>query len=177
MGIGHSIDTPLRVAPFGIHSVISLVDDHLLERLREYYSNLHKLEFKSIPRNESDGRAKRISAYLDMIQVLVRKKMEAIRHQPFFQKNEKQAYFDLLPNESPLKKDFLSLQQLPEGPEKETQAKALSEKMVEGSIDVNIMVKLDRPFFDHHGNPGSEELSDAKAALRGSSRARSRRCV
>ena len=34
MGTGHSVDTPIRVAPFGISSVISLVDDLLLEKIR-----------------------------------------------------------------------------------------------------------------------------------------------
>jgi len=32
MGTGHSADTPIRVAPFGITSVISIIDDILLEK-------------------------------------------------------------------------------------------------------------------------------------------------
>ena len=31
MGIGFTIDTPLKVSPYGMDSVISLVDDILLE--------------------------------------------------------------------------------------------------------------------------------------------------
>ena len=34
MGTGHSIDSPIKVAPFGINSVISIVDDLLVERIR-----------------------------------------------------------------------------------------------------------------------------------------------
>ena len=35
MGIGFTVDTPLKVSQFGIDSVISLVDDVLLEKLRK----------------------------------------------------------------------------------------------------------------------------------------------
>ncbi|MBW2601652.1 MAG: hypothetical protein JRD47_06970, partial [Deltaproteobacteria bacterium] len=45
MGIGHSADTPIRVAPFGITSVISLVDDTLLEKIRKYYSKKYDLAY------------------------------------------------------------------------------------------------------------------------------------
>ncbi len=38
MGTGFSLDTPLRVARFGISSVMSLVDDALIERLRRHYA-------------------------------------------------------------------------------------------------------------------------------------------
>ena len=37
MGIGFTIDTPLKVAQYGMDSVISLVDDILLEKLRKMY--------------------------------------------------------------------------------------------------------------------------------------------
>ena len=67
MGIGHSIDTPIRVAPFGISSVISLVDDLLLEQLRHYYCRANNLPCTAIPREARDGRAKRITAYLDLV--------------------------------------------------------------------------------------------------------------
>ena len=38
MGLGFTIDSPIRVAPFGISSVISIVDDVLIERIRKYYA-------------------------------------------------------------------------------------------------------------------------------------------
>jgi hypothetical protein len=34
MGIGFTLDTPLRVSQYGISSVISLVDDLLIEQVR-----------------------------------------------------------------------------------------------------------------------------------------------
>src|SRR5690625_7294122 len=67
MGTGHTIDTPIRVSHLGIHSVLSVVDDMLCERIRKYYSGKFGLEYKSIPKSAEDGRARRITAYLDMV--------------------------------------------------------------------------------------------------------------
>ncbi len=167
MGIGHSIDTPIRVAPFGISSVVSLVDDLLLEKLRAYYSEKNHLPFERIPTDLVDGRARRIAAYLDMASALVSKKLAAVRQQPFFEANDKQTYFELLPNESPLKKDYLRFVSLAKGPEHDALAQSLSERMRPGSIDVNIMVKLDRTIYDRNGHPLDDDFSDAKTALRG----------
>jgi hypothetical protein len=64
MGTGHSVDTPIRVAPYGISSVISLVDDLLLEKIRSHYCKEYKLPYEKIPRRIEDGRAKRTTAYL-----------------------------------------------------------------------------------------------------------------
>ena len=58
MGTGHSVDTPIRVAPLGISSVISLVDDLLLEKIRKYYTSEFNLPYVKIPRDAEDGRAK-----------------------------------------------------------------------------------------------------------------------
>jgi hypothetical protein len=38
MGTGFTVDSPLRVARYGIDSVISLVDDTLLEAMRCKYA-------------------------------------------------------------------------------------------------------------------------------------------
>ena len=47
MGTGHSIDTPIRVAHLGISSVMSLVDDLLLDYIGLYYSEKYSLPFES----------------------------------------------------------------------------------------------------------------------------------
>lgn len=167
MGIGHSVDTPIRVAPFGISSVISLVDDLLLEKLRRYYSQQNNLQYLEIPKGAIDGRALRIAAYLDMMGTLVNKKIESMRHEPFFEANDKRRYFELLPDESPLKIDYRRLQKMEPGAERDVLAKTLSAQMQPGSIDVNIMVKLDRIPFDQSGQSLNEQNSDAKTALRG----------
>ncbi len=50
MGTGHSADTPIRVAHLGISSVISLMDDLLLERLRKHYCEVYGLAYRVIAR-------------------------------------------------------------------------------------------------------------------------------
>ena len=112
MGTGHSVDTPIRVACLGITSVISLVDDLLLEKIRKYYSEKFCLPYSRIPANENDGRAKRITAYLETVQEIVCIKIDRIKQQPFFKNNKKSKYFDLLPEESPLKNEYKELLKL-----------------------------------------------------------------
>lgn len=167
MGTGHSIDTPIRVAPFGINSVISVVDDLLIEKIRKHYAQKFNLPFNSIPRKDPDGRAKRITAYLDLVQEIVQTKFEEIRNQPYFQNNEKAKFFDLLPDGNHIKQKFNDLIN--------TDVEALRLKMMEelnqlmhpGSVDVNIMAKVDRLGTNKQGEPMSAEFSDANAALRG----------
>ncbi|MBN2069424.1 MAG: hypothetical protein JW739_07290 [Opitutales bacterium] len=167
MGTGYTADTPIRVAHLGISSVISLVDDMLLERLRAHYCKVYELHFEPIGRNEEDGRARRITAYLNMVGDIVSKRMNEIRSQSIFETSEKRRYFELLPETSLLKKSFLELMQMTPGKERDQLHEALTKEMRPGSIDVNIMVKLDRKNEDRYGKTLGEEFSDAKAALRG----------
>ncbi|MEX2090182.1 MAG: hypothetical protein WEB62_10440, partial [Bacteroidota bacterium] len=167
MGTGHSIDTPIRVAHFGISSVISIVDDLLLERIREHYSKKHGLPFERIQRYAEDGRARRVTAYLNMVKEIVHRNMDSVKQLPFFQPNDKAKYFEMLPDDSPLKKEYLALHEMQAGRERDEKEKKLTELMRPGSIDVNIMVKLDKINFTKSGVLLSDEFSDAKAALRG----------
>jgi hypothetical protein len=167
MGTGHSADTPIRVGPFGISSVISLVDDLLLEKLRKYYAEKYDLQYRKIATNDEDGRAKRISAYLNVVHEIVQKKMEEIRQQPFFENNNKKKYFELLPEESTLKQKYNKLLKMEAGDERNNLEKDLTLSMKPGSVDVNIMVNLDRVRFNKNGDPLGEEFTDAKAGLRG----------
>lgn len=167
MGTGHSIDTPIRVAPFGISSVISLVDDFLFEKVRKYYSEKYDLPYFKIPVSEVCSRVKRVTAYLETVQKIVQIKMEKIKSLPFFKKNDKDRYFDLLPEKAPLKMDYKRLFSMKAGHERDALAKDLTLRMHPGSIDVNIMVKLDRINFSKNGHPLGNEFSDAKLALKG----------
>lgn len=167
MGTGHSVDTPIRVAHFGISSVISLVDDILLETIRKHYCRKFNLPYSEIPRKEDDGRAKRITAYLNTLDVIVRINLEAIKNEPFAAGNDKSKYFELLPDESPLKKDYNEFLSMKQGHKRDALAKDLTDRMQPGSIDVNIMVNLDKPNVDRAGKRLGDTYNDAKAALRG----------
>ena len=48
MGTGHSIDSPIRVGPYGINSVISIVDDLLVEKIRKYYCKKYDFEYNGL---------------------------------------------------------------------------------------------------------------------------------
>lgn len=151
MGTGHSIDTPIRIAHLGIDSVVSIVDDLLLERLRKHYSALHGLDYVNIARNAVDGRARRIAAYLDMAQEIVSRKFQEIRDASFADSPEKNRYFAMLPSDHPLRLKWET--------DRFAHEAELTAAMRPGSIDVNIMAKVD-------GQRGTE-LSDAVAALKG----------
>ncbi|MCF6176293.1 MAG: hypothetical protein L3J71_11060 [Victivallaceae bacterium] len=167
MGTGHSADTAIRVAPFGITSVLSFVDDIMLEKLRGYYCNEYDLPYTKITIKDKDGRAKRIKAYLEMIKTIVDIRLAEIRQLPFFAKNDKEKYFELLPGDSPLRQDYERLLKIKSGADRDALAEKLVNKMKSGSIDVNIMVKLDCTNYQADGTPEADEFSDAKAALRG----------
>ena len=54
MGIGFTIDTPLKVSNYGIDSVISLVDDILLEKLRKLYCEKFTIPYQEITNKIED---------------------------------------------------------------------------------------------------------------------------
>jgi hypothetical protein len=167
MGLGFTIDTPLKVARFGISSVISIIDDQLVERMREFHCLQNGEEYISIPDSDEDRRAKRITAYLNLVGRLVEKQVIALRSEPFIKGNDIVKYFEMLPDESPLKKLFIDMSSLPEGDEKEFLKKQLRSKITAGDIDVNIMTKVDTTAYVSSGKEITQEDAAAHAALRG----------
>jgi len=167
MGTGFSLDTPLRVGRFGISSVMSLVDDALIEQVRRHHAARAGLPCIAVGPFEPDARARRITAWLDLVHDLLERQMSALRALPLSPGNDKTKYFEMLPEESPLRRAYASFRALPEGPDKTRAGEALTCSMVPGSADVNIMTKLDRARAGRDGTPLGPEQSDAKAALRG----------
>jgi hypothetical protein len=167
MGTGHSIDSPIRVAHLGINSVVSIVDDLLLEKIRKYYAQQFEQPYDQIPRTAEDGRARRITAYLDLMNDIVHQKFDQLTHAEFFTDSQKDRYFNLLPDSSSLKEAYQDLKNYIGTEQWAEKARALTEQMRPGSIDVNIMAKVDRLTYDGDGQPLSKEFSDASTALRG----------
>ncbi|HZR10243.1 MAG TPA: hypothetical protein VFA79_16780 [Myxococcales bacterium] len=165
MGTGFTIDSALRVAKLGISTVISLVDDHLIERVRRHYAAVHGFPEEPIGSREPDSRARRITAYLDLIDTVVARQMAEIRALPLEPGNDKWRYLSLLDDASPLK-DLFRVARIAEGREREELDAAISAQMRPGGVGVNIMTKLDR------AREGGASMSDAKAALRGFARSR-----
>jgi hypothetical protein len=163
MGIGYTIDTPARVAHYGISSAISLVDDILVEKMREFYCKKFDIPFQAITEKIDDFRAKRITAYLNLVDEIVRKKYDGLKDSLFQKGGELEKYMDMLPPFSVLRKRFDRLMQ--NNNLKDLQ-QWVRQHLPIGSIDVNIMTKLDRETYrDKQKLP--QEYNDAHAALRG----------
>jgi len=165
MGIGFTIDTPLKVARYGISSVISLVDDTFIEQMRRYHCEQAGEPYQEIARGEEDARARRITAYLDLVDRLVGRQVEALKNSPFEKDSEITRYFRLLP-EGPLKGLYDEMVRTPKPEEKARMQEKLRGMIVPGSIDVNIMTKVDRTVYKD-GKALPPEFSDARSALRG----------
>lgn len=167
MGLGYTIDTPIKVARFGITSVVSIIEDHLVERMRAIHSKTAQEEYVPIPVSDPDHREKRITAYLELMQRIVVRQTEQLRKQEFAEGSEIRKYFELLPEASPLKAEYNTMLSTTEGAERRMLEDRLRKKICTGAIDVNIMTKVDRSHADKDGNPLPPEYSDAQAALRG----------
>jgi hypothetical protein len=167
MGIGFTIDTPLKVAPFGMSSVISLGDDLLLERMREFYSNKTNKPFVGVPRDASDGRANRITLYLNLINEMVKKKLEDLKSASFEKGSELTKYFEMLPDFSDLKKEYNRMMAEKDSSVIEKIQGWLKDNMEHGDIDVNVMTKLDKANYTKQGEQLPQDMNDAHSALRG----------
>ena len=159
MGIGFTIDTPLKVAQYGINSVISLVDDILIEKMRKYHCFKNEMEFIAISEKEEDCRAKRITAYLNLINKLVNKKFEALKKTEFKEGTEITKYFEMLPDSSDLKKEYYEMLAKINFLSRINAIDQLKSKMVVGSIDVNIMTKVDKVNYDKKALPRMQNIT------------------
>ncbi len=167
LGVGFSVDAPLKVAKYGISSVMSLVDDTLLEKLRGHYFGSRNRMYVPIKTKEQDSRAKRITAYLNMIDEIVKEDFEKLKHSPFEPGSEITKYFELLPCDSALKIKYKKMLEISDNILRSEAERDLRESILPGSIDVNIMTKLDKVNYSSDGSPLSSEFNDAHAALRG----------
>ena len=167
MGLGYTIDTPLKVARYGISSVISIIEDDMIEKMRKFYSHEAGEEYRFISNTSADYRAERIRAYLNLVKRLVEKQVEHLKELPFETYSDLTKYFELLPDDAPLKELYHTMTLLPDGAEKEQLQKELREAVRPGSIDVNIMAKVDRNGYSKTGEVLPAEFSDALSGLRG----------
>ena len=164
MGTAFTADTPLKVSQFGIDSVIALADDVLLERLRKVYADKNNLQYEEIKNNTKDYRADRITSYLNLVNKLANQKYEEYTTATKEKVEALKTFFSTFPDTSQLKKEFNKLT------DKYFNMVEIStwlkENLNMGSIDVNIMTKVDKPnFFKDEALPS--EYNDAHAALRG----------
>ena len=165
MGTGFTNTTPLEVAPLGVTSVVSLVDDHLIEQQRKVLSEQFGLAFEPIGPKEDDARAKRIRGYLDIIADEAERRFQALKSAPFTPGSPINRYFELLP-ETATKAKWRKLATVSDVAERGRLEAELREAVIPGQIEANIMTKLDSS-ITLTGAPKPANQSDAVAALRG----------
>lgn len=166
MGLAYTIDSPVKVARFGINSVISIIQDNLVEKMRSYYYPQIGEEYQEISPNETDARARRITDYLNLVNRIIKQQMAKLKNSAFEPDAEITKYFEMLPGGSELKDIYLKMLELTDPDDKRQLQNWLREQIKPGSIDVNIMTKLDKSNTDKQGAV-IEDGSDAVAALRG----------
>ena len=137
MGICYTADTPIRVAHLGITSVISLVDDGLLEEYRMAYAERLGLDLGS-PQTTRIGR---IRSYLDFVADEVDRKFTRLCAERFDGGSDKDIYFLMLPLDSRLRVEYDGIF-AKTGLARIAAEAALTEKMEPGEIQANIMVGL-----------------------------------
>jgi hypothetical protein len=165
MGLAFTIDSPIRVAQYGIDSVISIADDEIIEKMNAFYAEKLQIPYQEISKKMHDYRAKRITSYLNLVDVIVKEKFEHYKTELAQSKTSLEHFIAMLPSKSAFKTKLDTF--LSEGISCPTQLKNFLEKnLFHGKIDVNIMTKLDKDNYD-----GKEQLpvefNDAHAALRG----------
>lgn len=167
MGLGFTIDTPLKVAKYGIASVVSIMEDHLIEEMRKVHSKKENKAYEPISAKDVDRRSKRIEAYLNFMDDIVSEQIMQIKQQEFTEDSELTKYFTLLPEDSIGKKLYKKMLELENPIFRKGFENDLKAFVKAGSIDVNIMTKLDNQNYSEDGELLPNEYSDAKSALKG----------
>ncbi|MES2804965.1 MAG: hypothetical protein V4652_05290 [Bacteroidota bacterium] len=165
MGLAYTIDSPIRVAKYGISSVISIMDDELIEKMNAFYSKKFDLPYQEITQKIHDYRAERITSYLNLVDKIVKEKFENFKAELSESRLALENYIAMLPNKSEIKTGLQNIME--DGfTFKENIKNYLEKNLYPGDIDVNIMTKLDKDNFIK-----DEQLpiafNDAHAALRG----------
>lgn len=165
MGIAFTIDSPVKVARFGISSAISIIEDNLMEKLRKYYYNQLGEPYVPIGLKEKNYRSRRITDYLNLVQRTVQSQIKTMKSSAFEAGSDLMKYFEMLPDGSRLKEKFHHWRMAADRSEKESLEKVLRQYVVPGTIEVNIMTKVDKDQLDKNGE-AIPDGSDALTALR-----------
>jgi hypothetical protein len=166
LGLAYTIDSPIKVARYGINSVISIIEDKLIELMRmHYYKEVNKPCIPITPK-EHDYRARRITDYLNLMNDIVKEQVEKLVSTAFKAGSEISKYFDMLPDEHSLRLLYIEMMRSNDSSRKSLLADYLRKQVRAGRIDVNIMTKVDKNNYDADGAILTDS-SDALAALRG----------
>src|SRR5688500_3394543 len=93
MGLAYTVDSPVKVARFGIASTISIIEDRLLEMMRNYYYAQVGEPYVPITTKEDDYRAKRVTDYLNLVNRIVNEQVDKLKAAAFEKGSEIVKYF------------------------------------------------------------------------------------
>lgn len=165
MGIAFTLDSPIKVGHLGISSVVSIMDDEIIEKMNAFYSEKFNHPYQEITKRIQDYRAKRITSYLNLMEDIISEKFESFKTELSESKTKLENYLNTLPKKSELKKCFQDFVgdgiSLPLGIRE-----FIDQHLTVGKIDVNIMTKVDRENYVKNKLLPSE-MNDAHSALRG----------
>jgi hypothetical protein len=165
MGLAYTIDSPIRVAQYGISSVVSIIDDELIEKMNSFYSKKFNVPYQEITKKVQDYRAERITSYLNLTDTIVKEKFVNFKTELSESKAALEHFITTLPNTSDFKDGLSNL--LQEGVAFKDKARSYLETHLKvGTIDVNIMTKVDKDNFIK-GEQLPTQFNDAHASLRG----------
>ncbi|WP_324719530.1 hypothetical protein [Salinimicrobium sp. HB62] len=165
MGLAFTIDTPVKVASYGITSALSIIEDNLIEMMRKHYYQENDETYIPIEKHEENYRVRRITDYLNLVNRNVQAKFEKLKESAFEKGSEIVKYFEMLPEESGLKEKYQQFLQA-HGEAREELENFLRKHMRPGGIEVNIMTKVDKNNMDSKGEilpDGSDALGALKA--------------
>ena len=151
MGLAYTVDSPIKVARFGISSVISIVENRLIELMRKHYYPTIGETYQPISVHEDDFRAKRVTDYLNLVNRIVKGQVEKLRNAAFETGSEIVKYFEMLPEDSVLKQCYYKMMMTEDEFERKKLENYLRSQIRPGSIDVNIMTKTDRDNYNKAG--------------------------
>ncbi len=165
MGLAFTIDSPIRVAQYGISSVVAIIDDDLLEKMNAFYSKKFNMPYQEITQKIHDYRAQRVTSYLNLVDTIVKQKFESFKIELAESRTALENFVAMLPNKSEIKRGLQNLME--DGVAfKENVKTFLENNLTPGEIDVNIMTKVDKDnFIKNEQLP--VEFNDAHASLRG----------
>lgn len=165
MGLAFTIDTPIKVAHYGITSTISIIEDKLVELMRLHYYKGRKESYSPITYKQDDYRARRITDYLDLVNRIVCEQTEKLKTSTFEVGSEISKYIDMLPSKSELRQLYEKMKSA-DDVTRIALDKIIRSRITAGAIDVNIMTKVDK---ENSGKDGqtTPDSSDALTALRG----------
>jgi hypothetical protein len=165
MGLAYTIDSPIKVAQYGIASTISIIEDRLIELMRAHYYKERNEKYIPITTEHEDCRAKRITDYLNLVNRIVGEQVARIKNSAFEAGSEISKYFEMLPSDHVLRQLYKRMLE-DDTHDRKVMETYLRGKVVPGAIDVNIMTKVDKDNRLKNGDV-LPDASDALAALRG----------